>query len=80
MQKDESVNYIQIIYMLHAELQQTVLFHRNACDANVKDLFVGVWQSAKCEQAIGGSQRCRLFFSPGQVRQLDGTITKWQLL
>lgn len=50
MQKDESVlNYIQIIYMLHVEQQQMVLFQRNACDVCYRCI-LGIWQSAKCEQ------------------------------
>lgn len=54
MQKDESV---LIIYMLHVEQQQEVLFQRNACDVYVIDVFVEIWQSAKCEQTNGCSQR-----------------------
>ncbi len=39
MQKSESV---LIVYILHVEQQQTVLFQRNACDVYVID---GIWQS-----------------------------------
>ncbi len=42
MQKSESV---LIVYILHVEQQQTVLFQRNACDVYVIDVFVGIWQS-----------------------------------
>lgn len=72
MQKDESVNYIQIIYMLHVELQQTVLFERNACDVYVIDVFVGIWQSVNRQMEAASAMSTLLLTRSGTSSRWNG--------
>lgn len=67
MQKDESV---LIIYMLHIEQQQEVLFQRNACDVYVIDVFVEIWQSVN-RQMDAASVMSTLLLTR------SGTSTRW---